>query len=65
MIRVYATPDCSARAITFSDGDAPPAPLELLREFDAGEREAAWEFLHELGKVWAWPSSSISRTANH
>ena len=52
MIRVYATADCRARAITFGD-ETPPPPLELVRTFDASDREAAWKLLHELGRIWA------------
>ncbi len=51
MIRVYAATDCRARAITFGD-ETPEPPLELVRTFDPDEREAAWELLHELGRLW-------------
>jgi hypothetical protein len=52
MIRVYSTADCCARAITFGD-DTPAPPLELVRTFEADQREAAWDLLHELGRIWA------------
>ena len=51
MIRVYAATDCRARAITFGD-ETPEPPLELVRTFDPDEREAAWELLHALGRLW-------------
>jgi hypothetical protein len=53
MIRVYTTPGCRARCITFED-EKPPAPLELVREFRDEEREAAWRLLPRA----RWPADS-------
>lgn len=62
MIRVYADLERGARCITFKDEQA-PVPLELVRAFDDGEREAAWALLHELGHLFTHTARPASPPA--